>query len=264
MKKDGIVLCATGELYQQLSVRMVRQLGKIEPNIPIELFTDDLNSVQMNEVSNVPLLEIKGIKNPKRGFSDKIEAIEASTFERLLYLDVDMLAVRPFFNDIILGLRDVDLIARNDMNFNLPWENTEYSSAILQPNTGAIALNKKSDSALAFIDLWRKYCSEQPLPHDQPSFRKAWLESKVRFAGMAAEFNCMPSGTLYYPPRIFHFTSDKWKRELLTHSQRLISTLSRLDQIVSMGEFSVVFHDEFLPKMGWLRRSGAVVSFPDS
>lgn len=206
---NGFVLVATKKNYLEMSITAVNQLlaaeGAACPNI--ELF---VSSELQREATLVhgERIDVRVIENPSYSFFDKISAINLSKFSQLVYIDVDTITVRKIFDDLVSALQKVELAVHFGMGFNMKWEFQSYPAAISQPNTGLIALNKNCTPALEFLEKWISFATTKPAPHDQPSFRAAILDSKIRFCHLGPEFNFQGEGFLLTPPRVYHFASE--------------------------------------------------------
>lgn len=250
----GVVLCAVGDRYKNMASRLIKNLNIIEPNIDIELFTDDPDFFDSS--IGFSRLHTSVIVSPCRSFGDKIQALKLTRFKKFIYLDVDTIVVRPFFDDLIRSLESADFVLRMDMGFNLPWETSEYSPSLLQPNTGVIAANKYLKVVEDMLNLWEKFYKSRPHPHDQPSCRKALFESGSRVGHLSPEFNVMPTGLLQYKPRIFHLTGEVGKLLLRKENEKsALGLISRLDKVIASGDCEMVFHVNFIPKFGALTKS---------
>lgn len=246
-------MCATGSLYKKIALIAIKQLRRVEENCHLELFVDTIDDDtrpfgQLN-------VRVTKLDNTSYSFGDKIEAISATSFDKIVWLDVDVLCVRPFFHDILSALNHVSLIARFDTDFNVKWELDGYSPAICQANTGVVAIDRTSPSFQSFLDEWKRIYANFQAPHDQPAFRLAVLNSGISHGHLAPEFNALPFGVLHYPPRILHFTSDWGKRILTEHLHIATSLAKTLDTLLRQGEFDVVCYNNFRPVLMHTRKS---------
>ena len=216
-KVNGVVYVATGERFVASAIESIKSLRIHEPEVDIELFTDkDIKEFQFAN------LNIRIIINPEFNWNDKITAIAETSFAKAIYIDVDTYVVRPFVKEIFAELDNSDLIVRSGMSFNFKGESELVTPLISQFNTGVIGFNssKFSDIALEWASLRAMYSeSKFPGSGDQPSFRLAVANSRLRIRELPSDFNFMGTDTIIDKVRIVHFAGVRTK----IHSKRNIN-----------------------------------------
>lgn len=94
---DGVIYVADGRDYLELAVQSARSLKALNPELPIDLFTDQaLDAGPFDRVRPIPA-----------GPTAKLASLPATRFDRTLYLDCDTLCLAPLHDlfDIVTRVR---------------------------------------------------------------------------------------------------------------------------------------------------------------
>lgn len=205
----GIVYVGTGKKYIDLALQSIRYLREVEPDESVTLVLDDLDYPAAQRAVEDYGIELKALDGPEYSFMDKVRGIRLSPYQRTIFLDCDTIPIRPFADDLVRSLDDVDVVALPGFGLNHSWERESLSPALSQFNTGVIGL--RMDRAGQLLDSWEsEFRSEADPWHDQPSFRVALYRSGLRWGALPPDFNFMGHGKVKRP-RILHFTA--WRRK---------------------------------------------------
>lgn len=205
----GIVYVGTGAKYVDLALQSIRYLREVEPDEPVTLVLDDPSYPPARQAVEDFGIQLVALDHPEYSFMDKVRGIRVSPFQRTIFLDCDTIPIRPFADDLIRSLEDVDVVALPGFGLNHSWEKEALSPALSQFNTGVIGL--RMDRTEQLLDSWeRHYRAEDDPWHDQPSFRVALYQSGLRWGALPPDFNFMGHGKVKRP-RILHFTA--WRRK---------------------------------------------------
>jgi len=190
-----------------MAVESIGYLRTVEPREPVVLFTDSDQENQLTGPLRELDVQVEILEGAQFSFVDKIDGISRSPFAKTIFLDSDTFPIRPFASDMYRALDFCELLALGGVGLNHAWEETRFSPAISQYNTGVLGLSAHATSA--FVPEWgRIYRSEENPKHDQSSFRAAVLESGVRCAPLPPAFNYMGHGSVARA-RILHFTGAR-------------------------------------------------------
>ena len=220
MKRSGLVYCATGASYARLAISSIESFFSQGGTSEVEVFTDeDGSDVISNHIFSGAVV-LRRLTNPELGFIDKISALESSSFSRGVFVDCDTFFPKypdrqagiTFQSDMFRSLESFDLVVLPGFSLNVPRELQACSAALGQWNTGVIGFNRTKEF-LEFLASWRaNYMTTDP--HDQPSFRLALIESKLRVGPLMPEYNFQGHGSLNSKPLIFHLTGNYRKNWL--------------------------------------------------
>ena len=224
-KDNGVVYVATGDRFVESAFESIKSLRIHEPEVNIELFTD--KHINQSQFEN---LTIRIIDDPEFNWNDKITAILETCFGKAIYIDVDTYIVRPFAKEIFAELDDSDLIVRSGMSFNFMEECELVPPLISQFNTGVIGFNSSKFRVVALEwESLRAVYSESKYPGstDQPSFRLAVANSRLKIQELPSDFNFMGTDTIIDKVRIVHFAGMRKK----IHSKR------NIDKAIALSKF---------------------------
>ncbi len=227
----GIVLVATTAQHVQLASLFVKRIHEIERNCPeITVFIDAATGPTLIEGAKVAYID-----KPSYSWGDKIAAIQASPYEDTIYLDVDMLPLQPFIQDLssLFSLGGFTLSALPGMGFNEYWESTLYPKSIPQLNTGVIVIRMSKTSK--FISTWRNYYHSFSAYGDQEAFRASLLDTLTSMTPLAPEFNCLPDCFVNQMPSLLHMTGARNKHVLLDDEQCKI-LINKIHEVFSNAD----------------------------
>lgn len=202
----GFVLAATGEKYRRLMGKAVRSLRAHHPDIPIDLYTEA--PLDLPEADRVVMLP-DGV-DPRR---PRFFALRDTRFDRLLMLDVDLLAVAPV-HDVFEVLERFDMAMAQD-NFRNSIHSRHVSGAPIpaafpQFNAGVMGV-RRSARMDRFVDDWEAAFIAGGSKRDQSAMRDLiWTDPELRVATLPPEYNFWDARQLdpmtfeYSAPRIIH------------------------------------------------------------
>lgn len=201
---EGYIYAVTGEEYLILARRAARSLRRVDPDRPIDLFTDA--AVEDPVFDRVHRLERVSIR-------PKIEAMRRARFARTLYLDADTIPLAPL-DDVfgVLERFDMALCAeqrRADFRARRQMKREPVPLAFPQPNSGVVAL-RPAPVVLRLLEEWERWAHDGTQSFDQHSLRVLLYRSEVRLHTLPDEYNMMwytnrlanPDG--HCAPRILH------------------------------------------------------------
>ena len=195
---------ATGEKFRRMAVSAARSLKHHHPDIPIDLYTD----VELEDPAfdRVYMLDDLG---PRPRF----EALRRCRFDKVILLDVDIVAVAPIYEVFdVLERFDMAMVLdqfRNGDAARRPWRE-DIPDAFPQYNAGLVAM-RMSDLTRSFVERWEAGFVEHGAGVDQPVMREIlWNESELRVAALPPEYNLMDyiridaMSEYHSAPRIIH------------------------------------------------------------
>jgi len=188
MSERGIVYVATGSTYLAEAIASARYARAVYPDIGIALFAD-MDSAAVCEIIEPDLFTvIKPLNAPQFSVRDKLPALLQTPFDQTLFLDTDVILASPV-DEVFDALEYFDLmVAMAPRRFEYQWEITNFPASIPQLNTGVIAYHA-SELIFEFFKLWGEKSDMSPSGSDQPGFRVALLEQRIRYGVMPSEYN---------------------------------------------------------------------------
>ena len=227
--ENGVLYCATGDLYQKRARLSAYSLKKFNPSLPCCLFT---NIEDKDNIWDRTVISEKSKDGFHQYMLDKITALSLSPFEKTLYLDSDTYIldnIDELFS--LLDRFDLALCHGHDrqkryliQTGQIPikgelikaiTEDIPYAFAPLQ---GGLILYRKNELIKKFLkDLADLYITKQ-FYDDQVSLRELLWKSDIHFYILPPEYNFNSIEVLKYwkkhgfrhaKPKIFHYSSDK-------------------------------------------------------
>ena len=182
--RDGVIFVATGAGYVELAVQAARSVKHWNPDLPVDLFTDlpGAEGVKVfDAVHPVPS------SHPRV----KLECFAQARFERVLFLDCDVL--------VLAGLGDLfdlaerfslslahDVRRRSELVRKGHAAQTPY--AFPQLNSGVMVY--RNDAGMrAFFAEWKRRYDAAGEARDQITLKDLLWESDLRFYVLPPEFN---------------------------------------------------------------------------
>lgn len=211
-KMDGVLYVARGGDYLELAIQSVTTLRKHNPDIRVDLFTDQPDASGLfDRVQSIP-----------KGPSPKLAALTESRFARTLYLDCDTLIVAPF-DDLFHLLSRFDLAVAHDVRraSSLIREGWRHRTPYAFPQMNAGVLLYSDRPAMHnFLARWQEDYVIAGHERDQITFRDLLWASDLSFYVLPPEFNLRRTTML-----------DAWEpldaRPTVIHSHRLLQHLRR-------------------------------------
>jgi hypothetical protein len=206
----GVIYVATGPDYRALAEASARSLRAVEPDLPVDLYSDDAGAVTAGLFDAVHIIETP---HPR----SKIDCMANSRFERTLYLDADTLVLAPL-GDLFDVLERFDLALAHDVRrmSALVREGYEVDTpyAFPQLNSG-VMLYRLTSGMQALLADWARLFALSGGLRDQPVLRDLLWCSDIRFWVLPPEFNLRRVTLL-----------DAWEPEdalpTILHSHRLM------------------------------------------
>lgn len=180
----GVVYVASGAHFVELARTSARSLRRQEPDLPIDLFTDDVNATGLGHFDRVYQIERPEPRS-------KLTCMARTRFERTLFLDADTLVVNPL-GDLFDLLERFDCAMAHDVRRASTLvqtgleEKTPY--AFPQLNSGVL-LYRRSPAMLAFLAEWAARFRAAGVARDQIILKDMLWRSDLRFYVLPPEFN---------------------------------------------------------------------------
>jgi hypothetical protein len=177
---------ATGRFFIDEAIDSYRSLRKFMPSLPVCIFTDD------TEYAGKFFETVIKIEKPFRNFLEKIPPLEASPYERTLFVDTDTIFAGDM-SDVFDLLDRFDIAAAPDPF----WVVAPTCPPCFQHlNTGLIVY-RKNDQVNAFFRQWflefeteLKRAPDNPENwHDQVHFQRLLYHSPLRLYVLPVEYN---------------------------------------------------------------------------
>ncbi|MAM62765.1 putative nucleotide-diphospho-sugar transferase [Maritimibacter sp. UBA3975] len=222
----GVIYVATGADYRDLATASARSLKAVEPDLPVDLFTDAPEAVAAGLFDAVHL-----IANPHD--RSKLDCLSLTRFARTLFLDCDTLVVRPLGDlwdlldrfDLALAhdVRRASDLIRAGVSVTTPYAFPQFNSGVM--------LYRRSPAMDAFLADWVRRYVAAGLYRDQPVLKDLLWESDLRFYVLPPEFNLRRVTLL-----------DAWEpedaRPTILHSHRLMDHMraggERITDVVAL------------------------------
>lgn len=183
----GFLLNATGEKFRRMAISAARSLKRHHPDIPIDLYTD----IPLDDPAFDRVVMLNDL-----GPRPRFEALRRCRFDRVVMLDVDIIAVAPIYEVFdVLERFDLAMVLdqfRNGDAATRLWRE-DIPDAFPQYNAGLVGV-RMSDQTRDFIDQWEAGYAEHSVGVDQPVMREIlWNNSHLRVAALPPEYNLMAS-----------------------------------------------------------------------
>ncbi len=182
--RDGVIFVATGAGYLDLAQQAAQSLRDTNPGLPVDVFTDlkdDPGNDVFDQVHDVPSA------HPRV----KLECFAKARFDRVLFLDCDVLVLAPL--DDLFDLTDRfplsiahDVRRRSDLVRKGHAVETPY--AFPQMNSG-VMVYRNDDEMAAFFAEWKRRYDASGEARDQITLKDLLWESDLRFYVLPPEFN---------------------------------------------------------------------------
>ncbi|MEX0642055.1 MAG: hypothetical protein WD468_05110 [Pirellulales bacterium] len=192
MADRGILFVATGDKYRKEAIHACQSYRKAMPDIAIAFATRGALS-KPGYFDHV--LQLPGDVN---SYSDKITGIQASPFDRTVFVDTDTVCIEPIYDLFeVLGRWDILISHAPVREFlrSLPG----VPDCFPEYNTGVIGFSKRQ-CVRELLRKWKCFHDKDrkqfgPQASDQPAFRLASWKTQVRMLTLTPEYNlrtCMP------------------------------------------------------------------------
>ena len=182
--RDGAIIVAAGAGYLDLAQQAARSLRDTNPDLPVDVFTDlmdDPGNTVFDRVHPVPS------SHPRV----KLECFSKARFDRVLFLDCDVLVIAPLGDLFDLTERFPlsiahDVRRRSDLIRQGHSVQTPY--AFPQMNSGVMVYRNDAEMAAFFAEWKRRYDAAGEM-RDQITLKDLLWESDLRFYILPPEFN---------------------------------------------------------------------------
>lgn len=180
----GVVYVATGAAYVELALQSRESLRATNPEIPADLFTDDIHAAGLDAFDKVH-------KVPRLHHRAKLECLPLTRFQRSLFLDADTLVVGQL-GDLWGILDSFDFAMAHDVRraSDLVQEGLDIKTpyAFPQLNSGVI-LYRKGPKCDAFFNDWSARFHQSGVARDQIVLKDLLWHTAARFYVLPPEFN---------------------------------------------------------------------------
>ena len=182
--RDGVVFVATGAGYIELAVQAAESLRLTNPALPVDLFTDDPGAPGLEMFDQVHAV-------PSTHPRVKIDCLPLARFERVLFLDCDVLVISALGDLFELAERFPlslahDVRRRSELIRAGHAHETPY--AFPQFNSGVMLYRNDAEMA-AFFGEWKRAYAAAGLERDQVVLKDLLWDSGLRFYVLPPEFN---------------------------------------------------------------------------
>ena len=181
---NGIIYVATGTDYVDLACQSAASLRASNPDLPADLFTDDLNRAGLDVFDTVHSV-------PRNHARAKLDCLSLSRFDRTLFLDADTLVVGDL-GDVWDIADHFDFAMAHDVRraSDLIQEGLDHATpyGFPQLNSGVI-LYRHSDAAHRFFAEWAGRFHESGVKRDQIILKDMLWSGTERFYVLPPEFN---------------------------------------------------------------------------
>ena len=182
--RDGVIFVATGAGYLELAQQAARTLRETNPGLAVDVFTDlsdDPGNTVFDQVHPVP-------SNHPRV---KLECFTKARFDRVLFLDCDVLVLAPLGDLFDLAERFPLSLAhdvRRRSELIRKGHDVETPYAFPQMNSGVMVYRNDAEMA-AFFAEWKRRYDGAGEARDQITLKDLLWESDLRFYILPPEFN---------------------------------------------------------------------------
>lgn len=182
--RDGVVFVATGGGYIELAVQAAESLRLTNPGLPVDLFTDDPDAPGLEMFDRVHAV-------PSTHPRVKIDCLPLARFERVLFLDCDVLVISALGDLFELADRFPlslahDVRRRSELIRAGHAHETPY--AFPQFNSGVMLYRNDAEMA-GFFGEWKRAYAAAGLERDQVVLKDLLWDSGLRFYVLPPEFN---------------------------------------------------------------------------
>lgn len=204
----GILLVASGAPYLVEAETAVASIRENNPDIPIVLFSDTPEKAAATCAIEAASVEVRALDSASGSFRDKMQGMRQTPFDRTLYLDCDII-ITDDLSELFDALDHFELLAAMAPgHFYAEWEKSILPKCIPQLNSGVIAYRLQSEHH-AFFDTWARLHKRAEMAFDQPSFRVALLENRIRFGVLPPEYNFRADFPQYARSKVKIFHSHR-------------------------------------------------------
>ena len=182
--KDGVIFVATGQGYVELAIQAAQSLRATNPGLAVDLFTDSENATGLEVFDEVH-------PTPSSHPRVKLECFSRARFERVLFLDCDVLVLAPLGDLFALADRFALSIA-HDMRRCTELIRQGHAAvtpyAFPQMNSGVMVYRNDAEMS-AFFAEWKRRYDAAGVTRDQVTLKDLLWESDLRFYVLPPEFN---------------------------------------------------------------------------
>jgi hypothetical protein len=207
MTTGAIYILTQDARYVPLALGSLATVKRAMPDLPVTFLSQF-------PVSSPLIDQVISVTPTRDGFYDKTRLMRESPYDRTLFIDADIYAVKPFPEMFDL-LDRFDCAATHEEYLNTDWFNRyprpDIPASFPEFNTGILLFNRspQMDGVLKKWEaLYADYLQQKPDQpiNDQPFFRAAIYESDVRIATLPREYNCKFRGQGYLngPVKLLH------------------------------------------------------------
>jgi hypothetical protein len=218
---NGVIYVASGPDYLDLARQSAASLKAFEPDLPVDLYADDVNAPDLGMFDMIHLVE-----NPEP--RSRLTCMTQTRFERTLFLDADTLIVGRL-GDLFDVLERFEFAVAHDVRraSNLIRQGLEERTpyAFPQHNAG-VFLYRRSPGMIAFLNEWAARFKAAGVNRDQIILKDMMWRTDLRFYVLPPEFNLRRVTEL-----------DAWEpmdvRPTILHSHRLMDHMRGIGPRIS-------------------------------
>lgn len=182
--RDGVIFVATGQGYLELAMQAAESLRATNPGLPVDLFTDLPDAPGLDLFDEVHATQDSHMRA-------KLDCFARARFERVLYLDCDVLVLAPLGDLFALADRFALSLA-HDMRRCSPLirQGHAVTTPYVFPQLNSGVMLYRNDIAMAaFFAEWKQRYVEAGIARDQVTLKDLLWESDLRFYVLPPEFN---------------------------------------------------------------------------
>jgi hypothetical protein len=205
LPRGFVLVAAAKKHYFDRAVEAARSIKKHHPDIPVDLYSDrEFHDESLSGTFVIPFE--KGAAKPA--------VLQRSRFERMIYLDSDVLLTAPI-NDVFDVLERFDIALAQDQfptNKYCMIQYCETLPACFPHFNGGVMALRRNPATSAFLENWLAAIRDHAIGRDQPSLRYILWKSDLRIATLPPEYNMMnldlmlskPMDHCHMAPRVIH------------------------------------------------------------
>jgi hypothetical protein len=198
MTERGIIYAVYGADHREELIHSVESVKRQMPDVPITVFADA-------RVEHELIDACLGFEQTLTPSENLIQALDRSPYERTIYLDSDVYATEPV-DELFEMLERFDLGVVMDPLQAAGPDDDPQMTGVPWYNSGVICY-RTSPKVSRFIDGWLEAFNQYDSNSDQPAFRRALVDSEIRYVTLPPAYNCLYGafpGYLNGPVKLFH------------------------------------------------------------
>jgi hypothetical protein len=198
MTARGIIYAVYGADHREELIHSVESVKRQMPDVPITVFADA-------RVEHELIDACLGFEQTLTPSENLIQALDRSPYERTIYLDSDVYATEPV-DELFEMLERFDLGVVMDPMQSAGSTDDPQMEGFPWFNCGVICC-RSGPSLASFVEAWLDTFNQYDSNSDQPAFRRALVDSEIRYVTLPPAYNCLYGafpGYLNGPVKLFH------------------------------------------------------------